>query len=139
MVASSVRSSKGRRLIVPRSFRQSIQDSLRAELGNLGDELEGRFVGRAHVIDIESPPPTTTTGVSSSQGGLDCSGTIFEGGESRIGPGQSVLVKPDQRTFVLSPKGLLGSVFVVFLLGAFVGAGSAILTMWSLGDGTFGI
>eukprot|EP00797_Seminavis_robusta_P012026 Sro1920_g305490.2 (432) ;mRNA; f:6265-7560 len=136
------------------NFARSIRQSLRIEFGNLGDELgdlEQSAAMEAQVIDIESanPTPTVTTGLSSSQAGSFMLSSGRGGSCSRhdskgnvvdvVGDAKrkaSLTCPPNHehgRTFVFSPRGLLGSVFLVFLLGAFVGAGTSILAMGSIG------
>jgi len=136
------------------SFTQSIRQSIRHLTTGLAEEfnnLEGAVVEEAQVIsssvrddDLEAQaaprnvslstaPNYSHTSAANSQLQLR-SMTSTNGGEEEVYEEQAQAGGKVARQFTFSSRGLLSCLFAMFLLGAFVGAGAAILAMGSLGD-----
>lgn len=117
--------SQGRRLPNLRNdFRRSIRHSIRMELGNLEEEL-----------DVEQAPVVESIRSAAAEAhGVDQTFSSTQEENGYLQPSSSNGRGLKGRQFVFSSRGLLGSLFLVFLVGALVGAGAAILTMESIRD-----
>ena len=113
-------------------FRRSIRQSIRMELGNLEDELD---VEQAPVITSIRSCPEGSHSQGMDQTYQTHSSTQWDASNSQPFFAQ-ITEDPDSKDkrFVFSPRGLLGSVFVVFLIGALLGSGAAVLTILSIRD-----
>lgn len=104
-------------------FRRSIRQSLRMEFGNLEEELD---VEEARVVTSIHQGSGDAT-LSSSQ-----DDTSFPSRSQTRPKACQSKAKQRDRQFVFSARGLLGWLFLVFLIGALVGAGSSIWVMESI-------
>lgn len=104
-------------------FRTSIRQSLRMEFGNLEEELD---VEEARVVTSIHQSSGDAT-LSSSQDDTSYPSRPQKRPQTR----QSKAKQRDQH-FVFSTRGLLGWLFLVFFIGALVGAGASIWVMESI-------
>jgi hypothetical protein len=101
-------------------FRRSIRESIRMEFGALEEELD---VEQAQVVASIRGTEVTALSVEPSSSHEEGLGFLKnKNGEA----------SKDKQKFNFSARGLLGSVFLVFLIGVLVGAGASILTMRSM-------